>query len=534
MIPTLTRQAVLAALSACAAVALGLLLSSAALLFAGQIVLAALTIAYLASLPKVATVRAERLEFVWRLPALARGAVTPGAPFRVRCRLRNKTSLDFRRARVGVFSSNGLAVDLPEGAFVSVPHGHHVDFELEVEALAAGRHFLHGLTLLLVDRLGLIQLHLYFPSTLALSAFPRPAAGRRLPGRPLTGSPLDRAGRHFLALRGSGTELKEIRQHRSGDPYRAIDWKATARTGRLMVRQMESEIQATHYIILDASATMRPGDYGQRKLDYAVEAAGAFTRLAEGRNDRVGLVAFDSRVVSHVPPGEGRAHALRITESLIGLFDRVDEDLTDLTEAELVEAVASHLRQQEGFNLTRTPDALWPYDVDAMVRKIQHLLGEPRAADRELAQNRHLAELRRYCRARGLPIPYRGGTVFGEKTEGLCAALAEISRCRQFVHALLLVSDLEGFQNWDHIERALRQIGAPKRPLLAIVPFAPNFVRPASEPLAEEVRGLLELEERRRLDSSRRRLARYGARIIVAAPEDMPALLYARAAAVRR
>jgi hypothetical protein len=145
-----------------------------------------------------------------------------------------------------------------------------------------------------------------------------------------------------------------------------------------------------------------------------------------------------------------------------------------------------------------------------------------------------MAEIRRYCRARGLPIPYRGGSTFGEKTEGLHQALTSIRTSRQFVHDLLLISDLEGFQSWSRIERALRTLGAPKRPMLAIVPFAPNFARPASEPLAEEVRGLLELEERRRLDVARRRLSRYGARLIVAAPEDMPALLYARAAAWRR
>jgi uncharacterized protein (DUF58 family) len=533
LIPTLTGPAIFAAVAAAAAIALGLLVTSPMLLLAGHAALAALALAYLASLPKVLAVRKERLEFVWRLPPLAKGVVLPGVPFRVRCRLRNKTSLHVRRATLGVFASAGLEVLLPEKAAISAAPGQRVDFELEVKARAAGRHFLHGLTLLLNDRFGLIQLHLYFPTTLSLSAFPRPAAGRRLPGRPMTGSPLDRAGRHFLSLHGSGTELKEIRQHHSGDPFRSIDWKATARTGRLMVRQMESEIQATHTIILDASATMRSGPLGQRKLDYAVEAASAFARLAIERNDRVGLVAFDTRLVARIPPAEGRAQLLRISDALVGLFSVVDEDLTDLTDAELVEAVAAHLRQQEGFDLRRTPGAAWPYDVDAMVRKIRHLLGPPRKADRELATNEHMAELRRYCRARGLPIPYRGGASFGEKAQGLCAAFEQLGQGRQHIHSILLISDFEGFQSWERIERALKKLGAPRRPMLAIAPFAPSFARPVSEPLAEEVRALLELEETRRLQVTRRRLSRFGARLIVAAPEDMPALLYTRAAAIR-
>jgi uncharacterized protein (DUF58 family) len=521
-------------LAAAAAITLGLALTSATLLFAGQLALAMISLAYLAELPKARLVRSERLEFAWRLPPMATGVVTPGVPFKIRCRLRNLTTLSLRHTRLGVFTSPGLKLGLEQGSEVSVRPGEQLDFEIEAQARAAGRHFLHGLTLLMTDRLGLIQTHLYFPSTLSLSAVPRPAAGRRLPGRPLTGSPLDRAGRHFLSLHGSGTELKEIRQHRAGDPFRSIDWKATARTGRLMVRQMESEIQGTHYILIDASATMRPGKPGTRKLDYGVEAASAFARLALGRNDRVGLIAFDTRIVAHVQPGEGRTHWLRVTEQLIGLFDRVDEDLTDLTDVELVEAVAAHLRQQQGISLPRLRGATWPFDVNVMFEHIRQLLGKPSQADRELAGSEHMAELRRYCRARGLPIPYRGGSTFGEKGKGLAEALATIGRCRQSVHSLLLVSDLEGLHGWEQVERGLRLAGSRSRPMLVIVPFAPNFARPAAEPLNEQVRGLLELEERRRLERARRRLSRHGGRLIVAAPEDMPALLYARAAAWRR
>jgi len=530
LIPTLTRTAVLVVAVAAAAVVLGLAVTSPTLLLGGQLVLAVVALAYLAALPRAHLVRRERLEFAWRLPPLVAGVVTPGVPFKVRCRMRNWTSMTLHHARIDVFASPGLGLRLEPGSSISARSGEKVDFEIEATALAAGRHFLHGLTLLMTDRFGLIQMHLYFPSTLSLSAFPRPAAGRRMPGHPLTGSPLDRTGRHFLNLHGSGTELKEIRQHRSGDPFRSIDWKATARTGRLMVRQMESEIQATHVIILDGSATMRPGAPGKRKLDYGVEAACAYARLALGRNDRVALVAFDSRVLVHVPPGEGWTHWLRITEALIGLFDRVDEDLTDMTDVELVEAVAAHLRQQEGITLPHLHGGVWPFDVDTMVKQIRGILGKPRPKDRELATNSQLAELRRYCRARGLPIPYRGGTSHGEKAKGLSAALATIGASRQRVHSLLLISDLEGIGAWDQVERGLRMAGTTRRPLLVIVPFAPHFAHPASEPLTEQVRALLEIEERRRLEAARRRLSRHAGRLVVAAPQDMPALLYARAA----
>lgn len=533
MIPTLTRSGLFVAIVASAAVVVGLALSSWALMAAGQLALAALVAAFVTALPTVHAVRHERLEFVWRLPRAGLGSLSPGAPVAIRCRLRNRTSRGFRDARLAVFASAGLEVDLPVGAAISARPGEEVDFAFEVRPRSAGRHFLHGLTLLIVDRAGLVQVHLYFPSTMALAVFPRPAAGRHMPGRPLTGSPLDRAGRHFLRLGGSGTELREIREHRPGDAFRTIDWKATARTGHLMVRQMESEVQGTHVVLLDASATMRAGEHGRRKLDYGVEAASAFARLATERNDRVGLVAFDTRVLAEVEPGEGHAHFLRVQELLVGLFDPVDEDLTDLTDGELVEAVVAHLRHQEGFTLPATREGPYPVDLSALAERAGAAAGPPRRRDRPPARDPRLAELRRYCRERGVPIPYRSDSGFGAKAAGLSAAIEAAAKFRGWVHSLLVVSDLESLGSWEGIDRAFRRLGAGRKPTLVVVPFAPLFVAPTASPQEKRVRTLLTLEEHRRLGDARRRLARHGARVVVASPEDMPALLYARAAARR-
>ena len=141
-----------------------------------------------------------------------------------------------------------------------------------------------------------------------------------------------------------------------------------------------------------------------------------------------------------------------------------------------------------------------------------------------------MAELRRYCRDRGVPVPYRSDAGFGEKAGGLAAALREVACSRERVHSLLLVSDLEAFTGWEPVERALGQLETRRRPLLVVVPFAPLFLAPTEDEREKRVRALLAMEERRRLDDARRRLARHGARVVVASPEEMPALLYARAA----
>jgi uncharacterized protein (DUF58 family) len=39
--------------------------------------------------------------------------------------------------------------------------------------------------------------------------------------------------------RGEGTEFHQLREYRQGDSQRAIDWKATSRTARLISREYE-------------------------------------------------------------------------------------------------------------------------------------------------------------------------------------------------------------------------------------------------------------------------------------------------------
>jgi len=49
------------------------------------------------------------------------------------------------------------------------------------------------------------------------------------------------AGLRKMRLRGAGTEFESLREFSTGDAFRAVDWKATARRGKLMVAQYEVE-----------------------------------------------------------------------------------------------------------------------------------------------------------------------------------------------------------------------------------------------------------------------------------------------------
>ncbi len=69
----------------------------------------------------------------------------------------------------------------------------------------------------------------------------------------------DLAGSYQTAFRGSGLQFSELREYNDGDEVRLIDWKASARTGRTLVKSFEEERQLKIVAVLDFSPTLNSG-----------------------------------------------------------------------------------------------------------------------------------------------------------------------------------------------------------------------------------------------------------------------------------
>lgn len=133
------------------------------------------------------------------------------------------------------------------------------------------------------------------------------------------------AGLRRVRRRGAGTEFESLRDYASGDPYRSIDWKATARRGKVMVAQYEVERSQHIVVAIDAGRLMTPRLGDRRKLDYAVSAALAVASIARLAADRVGLHAFAGTTVAALPPGTGAQHSAALTDALTDLEPRFEE-----------------------------------------------------------------------------------------------------------------------------------------------------------------------------------------------------------------
>jgi len=133
------------------------------------------------------------------------------------------------------------------------------------------------------------------------------------------------AGFRKLRLRGGGGEFDSLREYMPDDEFRAIDWKATARRGKLMVAQYDVERSQNVMLVLDAGRLMTPRIGAQRKFDFAVTAALSVASIASLADDKVGLLAFAGDVIEHVAPRSGVRHANGLTQRIYDLQPRFEE-----------------------------------------------------------------------------------------------------------------------------------------------------------------------------------------------------------------
>jgi uncharacterized protein (DUF58 family) len=176
----------------------------------------------------------------------------------------------------------------------------------------------------LENPLGLLRRRRRMPAGQAIRVYPDLSAVERYGALHVRNRTIE-AGLRRIQLRGIGTEFESLREWSDGDAFRTIDWKATARRGKLMVAQHEVERSQSVMLLLDCGRLMTARIDGRRKLDYAVTAALSLATIAGLASDRVGLVAFAHEILAASAPRSTRSSIARLSESLYDLEPRFEE-----------------------------------------------------------------------------------------------------------------------------------------------------------------------------------------------------------------
>jgi uncharacterized protein (DUF58 family) len=115
---------------------------------------------------------------------------------------------------------------------------------------------------------------------------------------------------------GEGRSFESLREWVPGDDVRRIDWKATARRGKVIARQYEAERRQQVLLMLDTGRLLSAEVGGVARLDYVVQAALELAYAAVQHDDNVGVMAFADGVQHFVPPQRGRLGVKRVLDVL--------------------------------------------------------------------------------------------------------------------------------------------------------------------------------------------------------------------------
>jgi len=157
----------------------------------------------------------------------------------------------------------------------------------ELRALPRGRYGFETVRLSIEDPFGLARSELEVEEPQALVVYPRLVELDRLFSE--GGSRLN-DGRRLLLRRPSGFELHSVRDHQQGESLRRVHWPSTARSGHLMVKELEDAPRDEVAVLLDGDAASVAGEAPDSTFDVAVRAAGSILRSHVQRGRRCVLI----------------------------------------------------------------------------------------------------------------------------------------------------------------------------------------------------------------------------------------------------
>ena len=115
---------------------------------------------------------------------------------------------------------------------------------------------------------------------------------------------------------GNNMEFEQIKNYVSGDDYRKVNWKATARKGQLMVNQYQEEKSQHVYSVIDKGRMMQQPFEGLSLLDYAINASLAISNIALKKGDKAGVITFQEKLNSMLPSSSRNIQLNLILEHL--------------------------------------------------------------------------------------------------------------------------------------------------------------------------------------------------------------------------
>lgn len=151
------------------------------------------------------------------------------------------------------------------------------------------------------------------------------------------------AGR--TTYKGAGFDFDQVREYTQGDDLRFIDWKSTARSGKLLTKQYFEDRNYNILIALDVSSSIFVGSQ-KTKYDVLAQLAAIFALVGQHRKDQVGLILFADQIVYELPIKTGKAHIFKVLAAIFEQVNTARSKFVKTNLAQILGSIVKNLKQK--------------------------------------------------------------------------------------------------------------------------------------------------------------------------------------------
>ena len=198
---------------------------------------------------------------------------------------------------------------------LTIEPGKNKTIEYMVHPVKRGEYSFGALNIFVGSPIGLIQKRYCFSQEMMIPVYPSFLQMRQYELLAISNHLTD-SGIKKIRRIGSNAEFDQIKEYVSGDDFRTINWKATARKNKLMTNQYQDEKSQQVYSVIDMGRVMKMPFEGLSLLDYAINTSLVISNIAMHKQDKAGIITFSHRVQSVLPAERRNAQLQKILELL--------------------------------------------------------------------------------------------------------------------------------------------------------------------------------------------------------------------------
>lgn len=169
------------------------------------------------------------------------------------------------------------------------------------------------------------------------------------------------AGSYLAKSKGRGMEFDEVRHYQTGDDVRTIDWRVTARTGKVHTKLFREEKERPVFILTDLNHSMQFGSTLLLKSVQAAHLAALIAWHVKKSGDKLGGLLFHQQQIRELKPAGRSVAVLRYLHQLVEL------------QQQSLQMVQQHIHQPGAVGKTASSDAQKPIDLATALGQLRRL-----------------------------------------------------------------------------------------------------------------------------------------------------------------